>query len=101
MASTMSEWSREVKVGLLVYGHRGRRAPGGDRCRDIEVLVPIGLGQSTKVAKAVARLSARGTTPLCAALKQASGHLRSETTPGSLVLISDGSEECEHFVDQS
>ena len=77
-------------MGLLVYGHRGARAPGG-RCQDIEVVVPTGYNKAQTVKNVLAGIQARGTTPLCNALKLAAQHV----AVGSIVLISDGTEDGE------
>ena len=46
-------------------------APGGDRCRDIELPVPVAPGAASKVRRLVRGLSAKGITPPSRALIQA------------------------------
>ncbi len=69
-------------------------APGGDRCRDMELPVPVAPGTASKVRRLVRGLSAKGITPPCRALIQAHQHLNTGTISGNLVLLSDGREKC-------
>jgi hypothetical protein len=52
METTLESWPEDVQLGLLAYGHRGRRAPGRDRCRDIELLVSVAPGTAKAVCVA-------------------------------------------------
>ncbi len=90
VGKALEDWAGEMEVGLLAYGHRGRRVPGG-RCADVELIAPVGTA-SEVVAARVKALQARGTTPLCAALELAGDHLKG--SGASLLLVSDGAEEC-------
>ena len=69
-------------------------APGGDRCRDIELPVPVAPGAASKVRGLVRGLSAKEITPPSRALIQAHQHLNTGTISGYLVLLSDGREKC-------
>jgi hypothetical protein len=69
-------------------------APGGDRCRDMELPVPVAPGTASKVRRLVRGLSAKGITPPCRALIQAHQDLNTGTISGNLVLLSDGREKC-------
>lgn len=90
LLDSLESLPHDVEIGFLAFGHRGRSAPGGNRCGDIELLVPVG-NNLAEVRRRVTTLSAKGTTPLCRALEQASKHLDSHA---SLILISDGGEGC-------
>ncbi|MFT4637712.1 MAG: Ca-activated chloride channel family protein [Verrucomicrobiales bacterium] len=94
MRRALTEWPQAIELGVLVYGHCGRRAPGGNRCLDIELIVPLAFPDLTEIQTKIAAISARGTTPICAALEAAGKHLEGSTKAGTLVVISDGTEEC-------
>jgi len=77
-------------VGLVTYGHRRR----GD-CGDIEVLVRPGEATPAEVAKRAAALKPLGKTPLTEAVRQAADLLNIEEEPASVVLLTDGLENCD------
>lgn len=87
IAAEASAWVAGAPLGVVAYGHR--RA--GD-CADIETLLPVGALNEGELAETVARLRARGKTPLSAAMVEASKLL---TEGGSIILVSDGLETCD------
>ncbi len=89
-----AQWPLDIRLGFMAYGHRGRAAPQGDRCKDIEVLVPVGPMKEALMRRKVQGLRARGATPLCAALEKATEAVNAPHEPAHIVLISDGAEEC-------
>ena len=78
----------KVRVGLLTFGHRRK----GD-CKDLEVVAPIGSDRAA-VAKTVNAIQPKGETPLAEAVKLAVGQLKDYEGEASVVVVSDGKDEC-------
>ncbi len=76
-------------LGLVAYGHRRR----GD-CGDIEVMVEPAPGTREAVAAAVDAISPKGKTPLGDAVREAAEILRYQEDPATVILLSDGLENC-------
>lgn len=77
------------RVGLMAYGHR--RA--GD-CADIETLIPPGPVDEAQLEATLARITARGRTPLTESVRQAARELRVAERGGTIILVTDGIETC-------
>jgi Ca-activated chloride channel family protein len=77
------------RVGLMAYGHR--RA--GD-CADIETLIPPGPVDQAQLDATLARITARGRTPLTESVRQAAQALRVAERGGTIILVTDGIETC-------
>lgn len=77
------------RVGLMAYGHR--RA--GD-CTDIETLIPPGPVDEARLDAMLARITARGRTPLTESVRQAAQALRVAERGGTIILVTDGIETC-------
>jgi len=88
MNGVVKSLAPDVKVGLLSFGHRRK----GD-CSDIEVLAPIGDDRAA-VLGAVDHLKAMGETPLTDAIRLAAQQFQGYEGQSSVVVISDGKEEC-------
>ncbi|MBX6321571.1 MAG: VWA domain-containing protein, partial [Rhodospirillaceae bacterium] len=87
IARALAGWPEGGDLAVIAYGHRRQ----GD-CADIETIVPLGPLSLPQVEERLARLRARGKTPIGAALKQAAGLL--PDSGGTIVLVSDGLETC-------
>src|SRR5690606_40383760 len=62
---------------------------------DIETLIAPGPVDANAFMATVNRISPKGRTPLSAAVKQAADVLSYQSNPATVVLISDGVENCE------
>jgi Mg-chelatase subunit ChlD len=90
MAQTLKELPSDVRLGLMLYGHRRAKD-----CTDIELVSPIGADDAAAIAKRIQGLAAKGETPIADALLQAVRNFKA--FPGQsnrIVLITDGIEEC-------
>lgn len=88
--NTLNEISPQAKVGLMLYGHRRAKD-----CRDIELVARIGQYPASSLAGAIDAVPAKGETPIATALMQAADAFSSfKGQKNSLVLITDGKEEC-------
>ena len=77
-------------LGLVAYGHRRK----GD-CDDIEVLIEPGAGDREAFLETVRAINPKGMTPISASVEQAVETLRTREGRGTLVLLSDGLENCD------
>jgi len=92
--SSMSEVLKtippEVRVGLLLYGHRKAKD-----CTDIELTSPIGADDPATITNVIMGLSPKGETPIAESLRQAA---RSFAALGGqknrIIIVTDGIEEC-------
>ena len=89
MGSLMQDWNKEIDLGLMVYGHRSKA------CDDIEMLLPVGKPEPTKLLEAIKGIVPKGETPIGASLKQAAEKLNYIESPTTIVLVSDGEESCQ------
>jgi len=77
------------RVGLLVYG------PGGTQsCTGIDLRFAPLPDAADAINGAIDRLSPTGLTPLAASVLAAAETLDYRTTPGIVVLVTDGNETC-------
>ena len=90
LGDLVDDWSEGTNLGLIAYGHR-READ----CGDIETLIAPGPVDANAFMATVNRISPKGRTPLSAAVKQAADVLSYQSNPATVVLISDGVENCE------
>src|SRR5262249_25052485 len=88
--NTVRELPPTTKVGLMLYGHRRAKD-----CRDIELVADLGKQSAQSLADRVDKTQAKGETPIAAALLQSVPvFLGREGQNNSIVLITDGREEC-------
>lgn len=77
------------RVGLLVYG------PGPlDACSDIDLRFPPEPNSARAIIDAIDGLRPAGMTPLTESARRAAEVLDFRTTPGIVVLVTDGNETC-------
>ena len=80
---------REVRVGLVAYGHRKK----GD-CKDVETLIPAGSQDREKLLAKVRAISPKGKTPIASSIKLTADALKTKENETTIVLVSDGIETC-------
>lgn len=78
-----------IDAGLIAYGHRRE----GD-CGDIELISDIGPVNGNATARLLERITPKGKTPLSAAVLQAAEAMRYEEEAATVILVSDGIENC-------
>ncbi len=90
MADALAGVPADVRVGLLLYGHRRAKD-----CTDIELVSPIGADDAATIARTIQGLKPKGETPIAEAIRQA---IRSfaplKGQSNRIVLVTDGIEEC-------
>lgn len=90
MTGILSGISGDVRLGLVLYGHRRAKD-----CTDIELVSPIGADNAASIARRINGLQAKGETPIAESLQQALrsfGAFRGQTN--RVILVTDGIEEC-------
>ena len=88
MGDLVKNWNKDIKLGLMVYGHRTKA------CDDIEMLIPIGDANPEQFMSAIKKINPKGETPIAESLKQAAEKLNYIESPTTVILISDGEESC-------
>ena len=95
MAYILPQISPETQVGVRVYGHTCNLI-AYNACRSSELIVPLGLNNTTKIGSAMQRLRPRGMTPITYSLKQAvKKDLKDFSGIKHIILLTDGGENCD------
>lgn len=89
VGDVLKRYETRANLALVAYGHR--QAAG---CSDVEVLVPLGAHKAERLADAVNAIKPKGSTPIGLALETAANAARATGQRTSLVLISDGLDNC-------
>ena len=89
IAELVGGWEAKMEFGITTYGHREEA-----NCQDIETVLPVAEVDSGRVVNVVDDIMPRGRTPLTAALRQAAEMLDYKTRPATILLVSDGIENC-------
>lgn len=82
-----------VEIGLRVFGHQTPRSMKD--CKDSKLEVPIGKNSSPLIKNALNRITPQGYTPIAYSLFLAAGDFISTEGTNSIILITDGIENCE------
>ncbi|QXT38538.1 VWA domain-containing protein [Gymnodinialimonas ceratoperidinii] len=89
IAEMLDDMADDVSLGLTVYGHRQRGS-----CADIETIVAPAPGTQDEILAAVNAINPRGRTPMTDAVIAAAQSLRSTEEAATVILVSDGIENC-------
>lgn len=89
IAQMLADMADDVSLGLTVYGHRQRGS-----CTDIETIVAPAPGTQDRILEAVNAINPRGRTPMTDAVIAAAQSLRSTEEAATVILVSDGIENC-------
>lgn len=82
-------------LGLRVFGSSAAQRADRSSCSDSRLLLPVAALDRAEVSRAVRSVRARGWTPIGYALRRAAEDLRrSAEGVGTVVLVSDGVDEC-------
>jgi Ca-activated chloride channel family protein len=81
-------------LGLRVYGTRLNHTTPARECRDTQLQIPVGPLDKAAFGGAVDGLRAKGMTPIGNSLLAAPGDLGSAPGRRSVVLVSDGGDNC-------
>ncbi|MCU0801231.1 MAG: VWA domain-containing protein [Rhodobacteraceae bacterium] len=81
--------SAVLELGLMAYGHREK-----GNCADIELIVPPATGRAAAISTAAEFMNFTGKTPLTEAVRQAASALHSDDQPATVILITDGADNC-------
>ncbi len=95
MRQILPQISSETKVGIRVYGHTCNIF-AYNACRSSELLVPLGINNSSQINSAISKLRPRGMTPITYSLKQAvNKDLKNSNGIKHIILLTDGGENCD------
>ncbi len=83
----------DARVGLRLYGHRVTGSGRAAGCRDTELVAPVGRLDRPALKAQIGAYRAVGATPIGRALRAAAADLPT-TGPSSIVLVSDGGDNC-------
>lgn len=83
----------DVEIGLRVFGFQSPRAM--QDCKDSKLVVPISKNSSVTVKNALQGITPQGYTPIAYSLFLAAGDFPTAEAANSIILITDGIENCE------
>ncbi len=89
MREVVDDLDGSTNVALVAYGHNRR----GD-CGDIETLIGMGTLEKAAFMRTVDSINPRGMTPITGSVSHALDLLKTSEHAASVVLISDGLENC-------
>jgi Ca-activated chloride channel family protein len=81
-------------IGLRVYGSKVSEVSREEGCRDTELTIPVGPLDKEKLVGTVNALTGKGRTPIGASLLATPDDLGSSEGRRTVVLISDGGDNC-------
>ena len=85
----VSGWQLQDELGLVVYGQRKK-----NECSDIETVKEPGPLNAAEYMAAVNAIQPKGQTPMTQAVKQAAEALQYTKKKATVILVSDGIENC-------
>ena len=95
MTRILPQISPDTKIGLRVYGHTCNFL-AYNACRSSELVVPLGLNNSTHIVSELYKLRPRGMTPITYSLKQAvKKDFSGFDGVKHIILLTDGGENCD------
>jgi Ca-activated chloride channel family protein len=83
-----------VPLGLRVYGSKVSEASRAEGCQDTELTVPVGPLDKTALTSTVNALQGKGRTPIGRSLLAVPDDLGAAEGQRSVVLITDGGDNC-------
>jgi len=89
IGASLSAFEDQLNFGLMAYGHRRRGA-----CNDIQLIEDLAKLNPLALSRQVKRVNPLGKTPITEALQKAMARLQKEKTGGSIILLTDGPENC-------
>ena len=95
MQQILPQISSDTKVGVRVYGHTCN-VLAYNACRSSELVVPLGVNNSTQINNSLLKLKPKGMTPITYSLKQAvKKDLANFDGIKHIILLTDGGENCD------
>ena len=87
--TTLSQSPVPHRLGIVSYGHRYKR-----NCEDVELLLAPTPVKDANVPALLRNLQPRGKTPIAGSLELAEKTLGRNRNQGTIILVSDGIENC-------
>jgi hypothetical protein len=81
-------------IGLRVYGSKVAETSRAEACKDTELAIPVGPLDKDKLRGTVNALTGKGRTPIGASLLATPDDLGSGEGRRSVILVSDGGDNC-------
>ncbi len=93
LSGLIEDLPKDAQVAVRTYG-RQHRSKDRD-CSDMELLVPFGSNDSTRLLPGVDRLKPNGMTPIAASLQAAAKDFAGKEGQNNIIiLLTDGEEDC-------
>lgn len=86
-----------IRLGLLVYGHKGNNQASGkaESCAGVELMAPIGGLRDSDAQTVINRFAPTGWTPIAASLEKAKESFNADMKGRNrIIMVSDGIETC-------
>jgi Ca-activated chloride channel family protein len=94
VAQLVDRLPQGAPIGLRVYGAKVAETSRAEACRDTELTIPVGPLDKDQLTGAVNALTGKGRTPIGNSLLATPDDLGSSEGRRSVVLVSDGGDNC-------
>lgn len=84
----------DARVGLRLYGHRRAGVSRAEACADTELVQPVAPLDRAALTERIDSYEAVGRTPIGRALRDGADDLPDDDSRTSVVLVSDGGDNC-------
>lgn len=92
LVDSIEKNNSNIEVGLRVFGHQFHRDL--NNCQDSKLEVPFAKNNSQNFKNVLDKIKAQGHTPIAYSLKQSAKDFIDNSTINSIILITDGLENC-------
>jgi Ca-activated chloride channel family protein len=93
LVDSLEKATPNIEVGLRVFGHQFHKSL--NNCTDSKLEVPFGPNNAEKLKATLDRIKPNGNTPIAYSLIQSANDFDDSKTMNSIILITDGLENCE------
>lgn len=93
LVDSISKTNPNIEVGLRVFGHQYHKSL--DICTDSKLEIPFGSNTHAAFANRLKEIKPNGNTPIAYSLIESAKDFTSIETLNSIILITDGLENCE------
>lgn len=93
LVDSLERANPNIEVALRVFGHQFHKS--ANNCTDSKLEVPFGPNNATKVKATLANIKPNGNTPIAYSLIQSVNDFDESEAVNSIILITDGLENCE------
>ncbi len=89
LADSLIKNNGKLNLGIVAYGHQNSAS-----CTDVQTIQKLAKLDGPNAIQAINKIRPKGSTPIASALKHAAKQLSTRGFPKSIILLSDGLDNC-------